>query len=83
MQPEEQSCVPRYLGEKVFLGRVYVVLFVFQRKGAFDKKCWGDSKTEGDFPNGPVVKTLHFHCKARGFDLWLGNRVQPKKIKIN
>ena len=34
-------------------------------------------------PSGPVVKTLHFHCKAHGFDLWLGNRVQPKKIKIN
>ena len=42
--PKEQSCIPWYLGEKVFQGRVCVVLFVFQRKGAFNKKCWGDSK---------------------------------------
>ena len=26
-----------------------------------------------DFPGGPVVKTLHFHCRGHGFDAWLGN----------
>ena len=27
----------------------------------------------GDFPGGPVVKTLCFHCKGHGFDPRLGN----------
>ena len=31
-----------------------------------DREC-------GDFPGGPVVKTLHFHCRGHGFDPWLGN----------
>ena len=26
-----------------------------------------------DFPGGPVVKTLHFHCREHGLDSWLGN----------
>ena len=26
-----------------------------------------------DFPGGPVVKTLHFHCRGHRFDTWLGN----------
>ena len=26
-----------------------------------------------DFPGGPVVKTLCFHCRGQGFDPWLGN----------
>ena len=26
-----------------------------------------------DFPAGPVVRTLRFHCRGPGFDLWLGN----------
>ena len=25
-----------------------------------------------DFPGGPVVKTLHFHCRGCGFDPWSG-----------
>ena len=27
----------------------------------------------GDFPGGPVVKTLCFHCRGRRFDPWSGN----------
>ena len=26
-----------------------------------------------DFPGGPVVKTLSFHCRGHRFDHWLGN----------
>ena len=26
-----------------------------------------------DFPGGPVVKTLFFHCRGRQFDPWSGN----------
>ena len=26
-----------------------------------------------DFPGGPVVKTLRFHCRGHGFDPWSGN----------
>ena len=32
-----------------------------------------ESQSSGYFPGGPVVKTLHFHCKGHGFDPWLGN----------
>ena len=27
----------------------------------------------GQFPDGPVVKTLCFHCQGHGFDIWWGN----------
>ena len=27
----------------------------------------------GDFPGGPVVRTLHFHCQGPGFNPWSGN----------
>ena len=27
----------------------------------------------GDFPGGPVVKTLSFHCRGCEFNPWLGN----------
>ena len=28
---------------------------------------------EGYFPDGTVVRTLHFHCRGHGFDPWSGN----------
>ena len=31
-----------------------------------------------DFPGGPVVRTLHFHCREPGFDPWLGKIPQVK-----
>ena len=27
----------------------------------------------GDFPGGPAVKTLSFHCRRHGFDIFSGN----------
>ena len=27
----------------------------------------------GDFPGGPVVKTLHFHCRGHGSNPWWEN----------
>ena len=41
-----------------------------------DSGCWNIKKQrlqEGDFPGGPVVKTLGFQCKGRRFDPWSGN----------
>ena len=34
-----------------------------------------------NFPGGPVVKILHFHCRGCGFDFWSGKlpEVWPKK----
>ena len=29
----------------------------------------------GDFPGGPVVKTLHFQCSGRGVDPWSGAEI--------
>ena len=26
-----------------------------------------------EFPGGPVVRTLHFHCRGHRFDPWSGN----------
>ena len=31
-----------------------------------------------EFPGGPVVKTLRFHCRGRGFNPWSGNLRSPK-----
>ena len=30
---------------------------------------------QGDFPGGPVVKTLYFHCRGHGFDPWWGTKI--------
>ena len=41
----------------------------------------------GEFPGGPLVRTLCFHCQGPRFNPWLGNKdprshsVQPKKKK--
>ena len=38
------------------------------------QKCQGVYKTTlGDFPGGPVVKTLCFPCRGCGFHPWLGS----------
>ena len=36
-----------------------------------------------DFSGGPVVKTLHFHCRGCGFDPWSGKMPHgmAKKLK--
>ena len=31
------------------------------------------NKLDRDFPGSPVVKTLHFHSRGRGFYAWRGN----------
>ena len=31
----------------------------------------------GDFPGGPVVKTLHFHRRGCGFDPRSGTKIPP------
>ena len=31
------------------------------------------SKTFREFPGGPVVRTLCFHCRGCGFNPWSGN----------
>ena len=34
-----------------------------------------NKKNLGDFPGGPVVKILRFHCRGRGFNPWLGTKI--------
>ena len=41
-----------------------------------------------DFPGGPVVKTLYFHCRGTLYFPWMGNEdstccVRPKNRKKN
>ena len=33
----------------------------------------GMKSQDSDFPGGPVVRTLHIHCRGHGCDPWLGN----------
>ena len=44
----------------------------------FYMKCW---QLIRDFPGGPVVRTLRFHCRGHGFDPWLHSMAQKKKKK--
>ena len=39
------------------------------------KPVWLKHKSgrRGDFPGGPVVKTLRSQCRGPGIDPWLGN----------
>ena len=39
-----------------------------QELDVFHKKVWA-----GDFPGGPVVKTLRSHGRGQGFNPWSGN----------
>ena len=32
-----------------------------------------EGSREGEFPGGPVVRTLHLHCQGPGVDPWLEN----------
>ena len=38
------------------------------------------SKVLRDFPDGPVVKILHFHCRGLVFDSWLGKFHMPRDV---
>ena len=51
---------------------------------------WLSSKRiQGDFPGGPVIKTLPFHCRGYGLDPWPGNQdptsctAKKKKLKTS
>ena len=62
------------------LAIMMVVVAVYQgmRDTAVNKAFWNFHVRQkinklGGFPDGPVVKALHFWCKGRGFDPWLGN----------
>ena len=45
-----------------------------QSGGTVVSGCYSHKVQGGmGFPGGPVVKTLHFHCRGRGFDPWSGN----------
>ena len=45
-----------------------------------------EKEKEGDFPGGPVVKTLYYYCREQGFKPWSGNQdptcssVQAKEL---
>ena len=36
---------------------------------------------DGDFPGGPLAKTLCSQCEGPGFDLWLGNWIPHATTK--
>ena len=50
-----------------------------QAEGSHTQKSWNvhtwssHNRPLGDLPSGPVVKTLHFHCRGRRFNPWSGN----------
>ena len=53
-------CTLQIVRSLVFL---FVCLFV----------CFNNWRFCEDFPDGPVVKTLSFHCRGHRFDPWFGN----------
>ena len=50
---------------------------IFTYVNVYTKLKWKEKndeyKIQDKFPGGPVVKTMHFHCKGHRFDLWSGN----------
>ena len=41
-----------------------------------------DNKDSKEFPAGPAVRTLHFHCRGHGFWPWSGDpEAWPKEKK--
>ena len=42
-------------------------------KWAKDRIHTSSKKTHREFPGGPLVRTLHFHCREHGFSPWSGN----------
>ena len=36
-----------------------------------------------NFPGGPVVKILHFHCRGHGFNPWSGKFHMPRDVAKN
>ena len=54
-------------GEESNKGTVYLLVFHRKDLGVLKKgRGW-------DFPGGPVVKNLYFHCREQGFNPWSGN----------
>ena len=51
----------------------------------FDRAEWklksipGGKKGMRDFPGGPVVRTLCFHCRGPRFNPWLGQKKKEEK----
>ena len=45
-------------------------------------ECIAKANMEGDFPNGPVVHTLSFHCSGRGSHPWScrGKRMERRRV---
>ena len=37
------------------------------------KELYVQECQDGEFPGGPVVRALRFHCRGHGFDPWSGN----------
>ena len=37
------------------------------------KRNWRKEEEIGDVTGGPVLRTLPFHCRGRGFNPWSGN----------
>ena len=46
---------------------------MLRASASFLEKILHNSVQVGDFPGGPVAKTLCSQCSGPGFNLWLGN----------
>ena len=46
---------------------------ISEKETTIEKEHKGKRIEGGDFPDGPLDKSLHFHCRGHGFDSWLGN----------
>ena len=47
--------------------------YIFLKRTTDQYKNYKQLERKGDFPGGPVVKTLHSQCRKGKFNPWLGN----------
>ena len=47
--------------------------YIFLKRTTDQYKNYKQLERKGDFPGGPVVKTLHPQCRKGKFNPWLGN----------
>ena len=59
--------------EKIFANNATNKGLISKIYGSLYNSILKKNQTTCEFPGGPVVRTLHSHCRGPGFDPWSGN----------
>ena len=68
---EKADALVSYVGK--FRGKIIYKIIVYDQVSLSNPRKRALKKKSRDFPGGPGLKTLCFHCKGREFNPWLGN----------